>query len=99
MSDDAQSTGDQFHMNHYQVVWTMPPSHEWLEAVLAWLESEMVRLDDHLRRLRDGDGSIPDDNVRAWSMTKGSLDQTRLFYSLVNQALLAEAERQEAADE
>ena len=80
-----RASGDQGHANAYQAASVLPPGVEQLEAVLQFLEEEQERFYEQLQDAETDDGSIPDDAVEEWTMAKGRLDQTRLFYGLVAQ--------------
>ena len=91
MTGDHDTTDDAPpSQNHYRTAWSLAPSRERREAIRDWLEEEMQRLDARLRELEGDDGTIPDENSQAWHMAKGRFDQTRLFYGLAVQGLLAD---------
>ncbi len=85
--------------NPYLAASTLSPGRDQLDAMRQFLEQEKHRLHERLNGLEDDDGSISDDVADEWSMVKGQLDQTRLFYGLVAQGLLADTMQQEERDE
>lgn len=75
--------------NPYLAASILPPGRPRLEAVSQFLNEEQHRLHSRLAAMEQDDGSVPDDRADEWAMVKGKLDQTRLFYGLVVQGLLA----------
>lgn len=87
MADD----GPERFPNPYLAATTLPPGPRRLEAVRQFLEDEQHTLHTQLQEIENDDGTIPDDATAEWSMTKGKLDQTRLFHGMVVHAMLKES--------
>ena len=99
MSEDNTTTNaqdDEQFSNPFYTASTITPGRRQLEATRQFLDEETDRLDEQLKSIENDDGSIPAGAAEEWSMTKGRLDQTRLFSSLVKQSLLTGEWRGEA---
>jgi len=89
MGGSSTSDTDRFS-NPYLAATILSPGRRQLDAMRQFLEEEQHRLHERLSDMENDDGSIPNGATDEWSMTKGKLDQTRLFHGLVIQSILAE---------
>jgi hypothetical protein len=92
MSDDNR------YSNPYLAAMILTSARERLEAVSQFLEKETHRLHRRLHEIENDDGSIPEEGEDEWSMTKGKLDQTRIFHGLIVPGILAEERKREDDD-